>query len=280
MTSSAQAAKPQSTGPHELLGFLLRQSPDAFTSSLGKPFQEGPHGNGSKYHAFHIPGAKDTYLVAVFEKEIANDYPVAITLELTGTDYTGPTGFLGIKLGDDASTIQSLLGKPSKISHEDDVNVDLWDYKPKNYSLEFTPDHKLYSIQIVDESNSKPEDVAGAKEAHEFALAVESGDINQLMDMASGELERMENNYSVGFRTQSARSEFEDKNGKLFACLKDAAKEILAFGPEMKGASDEIRVYENKSIGTVTKFPQSSTLKEVVFQREDDHWRVYEVTFR
>jgi hypothetical protein len=55
---------------------------------------------------------------------------------------------------------------------------------------------------------------------------------------------------------------------------------ILALGPEMKGTSDEMRVWTNHTPGAVTKFPASSPLKEVVFIVESGEWRVDEVTFR
>ncbi len=266
--------------PHELFGFLLRQSPSAFTSALGKPFREGPHGDGYLYQAFHIPNAKETYLVAIFAKTDINEMPLAVTLELTGTDYKGSTGFLGLRLGDDSSKIQSLLGNPSEISHEDDVNVDLWDYKQKNYSLEFTPDHKLYSIQVVDEVKSEPQEQAGAKEAYKFATAIKNADADELMSMSSGEMECTRDEVIFGFRDNSARAEFENHQSGLFSCLDAAAKAILQLGPDMKGADDEIRLYSKGLVGAVTKFPATSPLKEVVFTWEDDRWRVYEVIFR
>lgn len=281
LTSTPMRSETAPTGaPHELLGFLLRQSPPAFTSALGKPFNEGPHGDGETYQAFHIPNAKETYLVAVFAKKDINAMPLAVTLELTGTDYKGPTGFLGLRLGDDSSKVQSLLGKPSEVRREEDVNVDLWDYKQNNYSLEFTPDHKLYSIQIVDEVKSDPKEQAGAKEAYRFAMAIKNGDVNSLMLMSSGELECTRDDWPVGFKTNSARAEFENSQSRLFTCLKAAAKAILQLGPDVKGADNQIRLYSKGYVGTVTIFPDTSPLKEVVFTWEDDRWRVYEVTFR
>ncbi|HEY0309225.1 MAG TPA: hypothetical protein VGB94_13775 [Acidobacteriaceae bacterium] len=275
-----RAATSQVGEPHELMGFLLRQSPDAF-ATLGKPFKEGSHGNGTTYQAFHIPNAKETYLVAIFAKVATSAKAQAITLELTGTDYGGPTGFLGLKLGEDASSVEALLGKPSASSHENDVNLDLWDYKQKNYSLEFTANHKLYSIQIVDEIKSKPESSAGATEVHDYALAIQKVDVDKLMQMSSGELECTQKNEAFGFNASSARAELANHNGSLSKCLNIAAKEILRLGSTMKGADDQLRLYEKALyMGAVTKFPKTSPLKEVVFQWETDRWRVYEVTFR
>jgi hypothetical protein len=274
LTTSLHGAGAQQVGePHELLGFLLRQNSSAFNAALGAPFNTGKRPDGTTYMAYRIPDAKESYLAVVFVKD------EAVTLELTGTDYCGPTGFLGLKLGDDASAVQTLLGKPAAISHEDDVNVDLWDYKQKNYSLEFTAAHKLYSIQIVDEIKSKPEGIAGSSDVYEFAQAISSPDIEKLIQLSSGGLE-CTNTDSFGFRTNSARVEFADHNSQFHSCLTSAAKAILSLGPEMKGVDQQMRLYEKTPIAAVTKFPDTSPLKEVVFVWETGRWRIYEVTFR
>lgn len=273
------AAQAQAGNPHELFGFLLRQSPSAFTATLNKPFQEGPYGDGLTFQAFHIPSAKNSYLVAIFAKENINKFPLAVALELTGTDYLGPTGFLGLKLGDDASSIESRLGKPAEIHHERDPDLDLWDYKQGNYSLEFTPTHKLYSIQINDENKADPAKAADGADARAYALAIDRYDIDDILKMSSGELE-CATTESFGFREKSARKELADNNSKLLNCLARASKAILALGPEMKGVDAQLRLYEKGTMANVVKFPAASPLKEVVFQWEEDGWRVYEVTLR
>jgi len=272
------AAQAQAGNPHELFGFLLRQSPSAFAVTLGEPFKEGPHGDGLTFQAFHIPSAKNSYLVAIFAKEKTNKFPLAVTLELTGTDYSGPTGFLGLKLGDDASSIEARLGKPTEIRHEQDADLDLWDYKQRNHSLEFTPSHKLYSIEINDENKTDPEKAADGTDARAYALAIDRHDIDDILKRSSGELECATTN-SFGFREKSARKELAD-NSKLLNCLARASKAILALGPEMKGADAQIRLYEKGTMANVVKLPAASPLREVVFQWEEDSWRVYEVTFR
>jgi hypothetical protein len=88
---SAQRPKPQA---HELLGFLLRQDRAAIEAALGKHFTEQKRPDGWIAYAYHLPKTPETYLVALYDKEQVGQ------IELTGTDYRGPTGFFGLKLGD------------------------------------------------------------------------------------------------------------------------------------------------------------------------------------
>src|SRR5271169_2749096 len=94
------AAVPPIAAPHELYGFLLEQNQAEFDKSLGEPFRKGETPDGLHYRAYRILGTKASYLVAIFEKNRA------VKLELTGTDYRGPTGFRELTLGQDASAIE------------------------------------------------------------------------------------------------------------------------------------------------------------------------------
>jgi hypothetical protein len=268
--------------PHELAGFLLRQDRKAFEAALGKPFHEQEGDDGARVLAFHLPNSKDDYLIVfVFygKNKESEQYGKAVQLELTGDEPYGPTGFYGLQLGDSVEKVEKALGKPSSIRHEDDANVDLWDYHNSNYSIEITPDHKLYSIQIIDQNTETPPQPAGAHEVRLFAQAFQSGDLDRVVEMASGEIECSTSD-TFGIRAGSARTLLANPNSPISACLKRAADAVLALGPDLKGADDEVRIWERHSAGTVTKFPASSPLAEIVFDEEAGAWRVYEVTFR
>jgi hypothetical protein len=112
-----------------------------------------------------------------------------------------------------------------------------------------------------------------------FAEAVRSHNIEKLIEMSSGEIICTSGKF-FGIQTGAARTVLADETSEFSGCLKRAADAILALGPEMKGTSDEIRVWTEHTPGTVTKFPASSPLKEVVFVVEAGAWRVDEVTFR
>src|ERR1035437_2128842 len=155
---------------HELSGFLLRQDRKAVEAALGKPFREGRPSNDRQWFAYHLPDSAKNYLVVYYyvgKDPIVKDK--IIELELTGADPSGPTGFFGLQLCDSAEKAEAAIGKPTKISHEDDVNDDLRYYERNNYSLEFTPDHKLYSIQILDKFGDNPPGFAGSDEVRFFA---------------------------------------------------------------------------------------------------------------
>ncbi len=269
----AFAATSPTPAPHELYGFLLEQNQTAFDGSLGKPFNEGSTPEGLAHRAYILPDTNASYLVAVFDKSRA------VRLELTGTDYRGPTGFRNLTLGQDAPAIESILGKPLEIRHEADENIDLWDYTLANYSLEFTPDHKLYSIQVVEEQPRQPPGFVGSPDVRKYALAIQAADVDTLMQMSSGSLV-CKHSSEFSF-SRAARSDLADRTSKLMGCLTRAAEAIVSLGPKMSGADDQLRL----ALGPggafcVTKLPGTSPLKEVVFAWEVDAWRVYEVTFR
>jgi hypothetical protein len=266
--------------PHELAGFLLRQYRDAIESALGKPFAQEVRPSGNLACAYRLSGSKNNYFVAIYDQNKKSEmYSKAANLELTGADPSGFTGFFGLELGDPAEKVEKILGKPAEIRHEDDVNVDLWDYTQENYSVEISSDHKLYSIQIVDQPGKDTPDPAGSAAVLRFAQAIEVHDMETMMQMVSGEIECSTSD-TFGIRSGAARTILTDQKSPISVCLKRAADAVLALGPDMKGADDQIRVWEKHSPGTVTKLPQSSPLAELVFDEEAGAWRVYEVTFR
>jgi hypothetical protein len=268
----AQVPKPMA---RELMGFLLRQDRRTVEATLGQPFTQQSTTGGEVAYAYRLPSGGDSYFVAFYTTK-----GHLREMELTGTDSTVSTGFFGLHLDDPAEKVAAALGKPTEVRHEDDVDVDLWDYESANYSVEISSDHKLYSIQIVDESEELPKALAGAREVREFALALRDHDLEKVLSMASGEIECSDKVHNW-LQTGTARTILGNRSSDLSICLARASKAILELGPEMKGTSDEIRVWTEKGgSGFVTKFPAASPLKEVVFTNESGGWRVYEVTFR
>ncbi|MDR3736537.1 MAG: hypothetical protein P4L10_13505 [Acidobacteriaceae bacterium] len=268
-------AQAQEQHPHELMGFLLGQQLGAVASEFGQPFREGEMDKLRTYHAYHVPGAPETYLVAITEKDTIKK------LELTGTDYHGETSFLGLHLGDSTAAIEKLVGKPSAIRHEDDVNVDLWDYMPSTFSLEVSPDKKLYSIQVVD-AKIEPKDLTGADLLLSFAKAVAAGDVDRIMVMSSGDLRCGDPDSMWNFGTERARHMLGNAQSGMRQCLQYAASIVQNLGLVLKGAEINIRVYDNDKSwpGCVIKFPESSPLKEVAFHWEANEWRIYDVVLR
>jgi hypothetical protein len=268
--------------PHELAGFLLHQDQKAFDAALGKPFHEEEREN-AHVRAYHVPGSKSNYLVAFFFASKDKDSVLngkAVQLELTGPDSMDSGGFFGLRLVDTAEQAEKVLGEPSGIRHEKDENLDLWDYKESNYSLEFTADKKLYSIQISDQPVKDVPPLAGSQEARIFAQALQQHDWKQVMAIASGELECTIHNYAHRVQAGAASKQLTAPETGISKCLQKAAEAILALGPEMKGTEDALRIWEKGAPGSVTKFPKSCPLKEVVFVDEAGAFRVYEVTFR
>jgi len=276
----AEAARQAHSHVHELNGFLLRQDRKAFEAELGKPFHQDRSLEGTLACAYHLSGSKNDYLVAFYlgdKKSYLSGK--AVRLELTGDRPSGSTGFFGLQLGDPMEKVEASLGQPSKISHENDVNLDLWDYEKENYALELTATHKLYSIQINDENRGTEPQWDAVATVHMLAKAIETRDINQLMALSSGEIECSQKE-SFGIQGGSARKILDDKKSAVSVCLVQAANAILPLGPEMKGAETNIRIWEKGPPGMVVKFPKNSPLREVVLVDEAGAPRIYEVTFR
>ena len=261
-------------GPHELMGFLLRQSRSAIEGSLGKPFNQ-QEADGWMGSAYRVQKVQDTYLVVFYGKKDR-----ILKMELTGSDYTGPTGFYGLRLGDSAEKVQAVLGKPTTISHEADVNVDLWDYKGATYSVEISASHKLYSIQILDDDETRPSAFPGGDAVYSFAKAYAAHDMDVVMAGASGEMECSDTK-DYGIQTGEARKLISDDKSAISQCLQRAASAILAIGQRMSGSDDSIRIWPDTGrAGAVVKLPAASPLAEVVFVFETGGWRIYEIKFR
>jgi hypothetical protein len=140
--------------------------------------------------------------------------------------------------------------------------------------------HKLYSIQIVDDSESLPAAYPGADAVNAFAKAFAAYDVDAVMAAVSGEIVCTDGK-SYGIQMDNARNVLFHDNSAVSACLQKAVRAILATGPEMDGSDSLMRVWpEVGQTGAVVKMPRSSPLTEVVFVVETGGWRVFEVTFR
>jgi hypothetical protein len=266
--------------PHELNGFLLLQERKAVEAALGKPFHEEKRPNGNLASGYHLRGFKENYLIASYIEDPNSYYKNKVReLQLTGTQPSGSTGFFGLELADSAERVLAVLGKPTEIRHENDMNVDLWNYDQKHYSLEFTPSHTLYSIIIDAEAKEVDPAWSGAAEVYAFAKAIKARDIDTILSLASGEIECSQTE-SFGIRDGRARDILADSTSPISVCLAQAADAILALGPEMKAANTDIRIWERRPPGMVVKFPKNSPLLELVLVDEAGSPRIYEVTFR
>ncbi len=246
---------------------------------MGKPFKvvKGPDGRDA--YAYHLPGKTTDYFVAYYVRTDKSNMDKISQMELLGKVSTSEPVFLGLKIGDTEESLVKQLGKPSKVEQEKGPSLDLWNYDHENFSLELTADHRLYSVSLWEENEKLP-DIPTEQTAREFARAIDAGDLETLLDMASGELE-CSRGESFGLMDGPARSILANPKSPISRCLRKAAALILKLPPEMSGVDSEIRAWpEIHESGTVTKFPKSSPLAEIVYVVEAGNWRVYEVTFR
>ncbi len=158
---------------------------------------------------------------------------------------------MGLNIGDSDSVVKKHLGDPSTIAREKGEGLDLWNFDGANYSLEFTPDHRLYSIALWEENEKLP-DPPTTKDAREFAQAIHDGNLETVLDMASGQLECEWQRY-FGLQDGPARSILGNPKSSVSACLERAAKTILAIPPEMPGVNTDLRLWtEIHQSGMVT----------------------------
>jgi hypothetical protein len=172
------------------------------------------------------------------------------------------------------------LGEPEKKSHEADVNVDLWDWPSRNYSVEMNPDGTLFSIQIVDPLGSS-QGVPSIHDVESFIAgvhALERGQEQPLLDQLSGDVSCYDGRDST-LHTGPVRELLSDKGNPLVRCLSQAAVAIRSTATS-SGASFDLRMYEKAPPAMVAKFPKTCKLREIVFRWEVGAWRVYEVTMR
>jgi hypothetical protein len=214
----------------------------------------------------------------VFRK--LNDTPQAVTLELTGTEYKGLTGFYDLRLGDSAEIVTKRLGKPTTIRHEDDVNVDLWDWPERNYSIEMNAKGTVYSFQIVDPL-STPTGLGGLAEVKELRNALSQadslGDVNTMMRLLSGDV-ICTSEHENSFGADAARSVLQDNQSPLRTCLKHASDALATI--DIDKLSVDIRIYTKAPPGFVVKFPPNCAIQEIALDWEAGGWRIYEITFR
>lgn len=252
----------------ELNGFLLRQSKAALLP-LGKPFKTGNQ-NGWAFEAFTV---NKGYLAF----EFAPDHPDQIAaIQVTGDADMIP--FVGIKLGDSEQQLITQVGKPDKVTPEPDAGLELFEYKTRNYTFEIDQKRHVYSLRIVkDACPREPQDFPAPDE---FRKAVLQHNIDLLLKVLAGDVEFYKSGKTHSF-TRGARQELEAGNTEFTRLLFGQGNSVLTlFRDERAEPDQQLRIYEKGAPASVSKFPKSKVVKEIVYKFEAGRWRVWEITFR
>ena len=276
--ASAQHAPSQS----ELNGFLLGQYAKAIAHQLGPASQEQRTDDHWVYRVHIIDRAHHAYMVFKYAPD-RPDY--AISAQLAGDSGTSMTPFLGFELGADTALVRSRAGGPTEIEPESDPPLILWRYADRNYSFEFTPSGRLYSIQIFgyDGFPAMPPEALAPLEPLRSALASRS--VQHLLQLLAPDVEVSRGGKTARFEG-SARHDLSDSTSALWRALFRGPGDLrsaLADSTTYARGEVGIRVYEHPRPGAIYtsyRFARPSSLAEVVFEGFAGQWRLWEATFR
>lgn len=255
----------------DLNGFRLWQFRNAVATTMGKAFDTFTT-DESIVEAYRLDDK--AYMVFEYLKKYQNNI---YSMQITGrTDKAIP--FMGLKLGDDLSKVNAILGQPSRIEKIDSPKVMRFEYAGKNYTVEVDDKDKLYSIRILITKDMLTMVRESFKAWDEFKAAIGAKDIKKIMTMLRPDVEIYKKGKILSINKRYA--DFVEKPDKDFSASlvgeKDSVlKEITETEPEA-----ELRLHEKVGVGEVYKFYKGKILKGIVFFPYNGVNRVYEIEFR
>jgi hypothetical protein len=265
----------------ELNGFLIGQHRSVFVAALGKPYQEQRTPDGWTYQIFIVDQARGVYMVVKFPDDRPNN---AIALQLTGDSSKKVLPFLGLRLGVDTSAVLRVLGSPSSRRAIDEPKLTLWTYEDRNYTVEFTPAGRLYSIQLMGYTGfptRTPESLPIAKLRQ--ALAERNRD--ELIGLLAPDIEVFRDSSVISFEG-AMRAQLADSTSPIARELMYGDRNlgvVLSAPNALEGSDEVLRIHERPRAGAmyrVLKFPERSPLKELVFEFFAGELRLWEVAWR
>src|SRR2546422_3227557 len=129
----------------ELNGFLIGQHKDAIAGSFARLMHADTTTDGWIDRVYLVDGLHHAYMAFKFPHDRID---FTISVQIAGDSGTPMLPFLGLRLGDHCEVLVARLGRPSQIDHEADLNLDLYQYAHRNYSVEVDAQGRVSSIQI------------------------------------------------------------------------------------------------------------------------------------
>jgi hypothetical protein len=241
----------QAPSQRELNGFLIGQTDKAIAASFSNLLQADTTSDGWVDRVYLVDRDHHAYMAFKFPADRPHQ---TISVQVAGDSASPMIPFLGLRLGDHRETLLARLGKPSAITHEKDVDVDLYEYPERNYSIEVDREGRISSIQIFGTEGfpDRPGDVMPSLDS---TWAFEHGAMRDL-------------------QTDSAPIP-----AALF-CGPQSVRSVLADTSVRHHADGAIRVWDNRPAGWVWKFPPTTPIEELVFVVDAGRWRIWEVRYR
>lgn len=262
----------------ELNGFVLHQYKESVAANMGEFIKEVGRDDGWIDRAYWLDENHTSYMVFGFpESELRCE-----SIQITGLPDTPMLPFLGFVLGDRRDSVTAVLGRPSQIKHFDDVDVDLYSYEGRNYTLEFDSHDRLYSIRIMGQTGFPTPSIADTSIRLEGIRSIlRSQDPRQILELLSGDIEIFfsKSDSLLTFR-QNARAEIVDTESSISKVLYSGESSVshLLTDSTISQAEQNLRLLENKGAGIVYKFTPSTGLEEIVLFRDTGKFRIWEIT--
>lgn len=263
----------------ELNGFLIGQSLKAIDASFASRIQVDTSQDGWVDRAYLVDRPHRAYMAFKFEPDRPK---AAVSVQVAGDAGAPVDGLLRVRLGDSRDTLIARVGRPTRITHEDDVNVDLFSYDGRNYSYEVDSTGRVSSIQIMG-LEGFPDSAPVVGLSLDSLVRALQGSWSQALDVLSPEIEVYPDSQTTVSFTHGARQDLEDTSSALRRVLISGPRSLVRVledaSVRAKGESS-VRVWEQGGVGLVWKFPDPIPVAEVVLKVEDARWVLWEVTYR
>jgi hypothetical protein len=272
------AVRAQLPSQRELNGFLIGQHRDAIAASFATLMQADTTRDGWIDRVYLVDRTHHAYMAFKFPHD-RTDFTISV--QIAGDSGTPMVPFLGLLLGDHRDVLVARLGRPSHIEHEADLNLDLYQYAHRNYSVEVDAQGRVSSIQIFayDGFPDAPRGAAPSLDSLAHALQA-GGDIALQYLMPDVEVYRA--GKTIGFEHAALTDLLSDTTEISKALFKGPASIAAALrDSSFRAAADvNLRVWEHGGVGWVSKFPAPAPIEELVWKADAGRWRVWEVRYR
>jgi hypothetical protein len=271
-------ASAQAPSQRQLNGFLIGQSDDAIAAHFTVLMQADTTPDGWVNRVYLLDRAHHAYMAFKFPKAHPHE---TISVQIAGDSDTEMVPFLGIRLGDHPEALLPQLGRPSRVSHENDVNVDLYEYAGRNYSIEVDSNSRVSSIQVFGTEGIPDWSLGTMPVLDGLWEALEIGGRTAMEALAS-DAEIYRHDSTVSFR-HGALADLQTGSTSFAQALlrgPQSVRAIIADSSVRHRAEGAIRVWLGRPPGWVWRFAAPTPISQLVFVRKGDHWRLWEVQYR
>ena len=244
---------------------------------MGEPIKEIKHDDGWIDRAYWLNDDHTAYMVFGFHGEDSR----CRSIQITGIPGYPMAPFLGFTLGAARDSVLERFGEPSSTKHYDDVNVDLYKFDGRNYTLEFDSEGLLYSIRIVGEEGFPRPSPDSTFTLQSLRSILAAQNVDSLLEILAGDIEVfLTKSDSLIKFTSSPRNELMNSQSSISQVLFGPKVSLLALLTQetITQAELNVRVTEKKGVGMVYKFPKSADITEIVLFPDTGRYRIWEIS--